>query len=248
MPAQEMPRRTRRSRFWLVAGLVAAAFCLIGFFPTYLRPLSENRFTGTLGYHIHGALLSAWIGLFILQTWLVRTRRVSVHRTLGWTTLALVPGVVFSTLFVGADSVRRAMAVGQDPSAVSAIFGVYSAMLLYGAFVAAGLIQRRRVENHRRWMFLATLAMLWPAAFRFRHYFPSVPHPEIVFALLLPNVLLLAAFVYDRKTLGRIHPVTLFAGGGLFLEQTLEALFYDTAGWRRISQELANIAFAIFTT
>lgn len=48
---------------------------------------------------------------------------------------------------------------------------------MFTGLVAAGLINRRRPEVHKRLMLLATLLILWPAWFRFRHFFPGVPRP-----------------------------------------------------------------------
>ena len=48
----------------------------------------------------HGTVLSAWIVLFIAQSALVRVRKVTVHRALGWFGAALAATMVVSGLIV----------------------------------------------------------------------------------------------------------------------------------------------------
>ena len=74
--------------------------------------------------------------------------------------------------------------------------------------------------------------MIWPAWFRFRHLFPSVPHPEIWFALVLADAWIVVAMVYDRVVRGAIHPVLKWGGSAVIVEQSLEVLVFDSPPWR----------------
>ena len=65
-----------------------ALMAIVGFAPTfYLRlfsggPMATAVLVGpfTPLIYIHGALFTAWVALFIVQTTLISTRRVAVHR------------------------------------------------------------------------------------------------------------------------------------------------------------------------
>src|SRR5258708_7457425 len=96
-----------------------------GFAPTYyLRFLSGGpRATlsgGPFGalVHVHGALFTAWVLLFIVQTALVASSRVAVHRRLGIAGAALATAmVVAGTSIAIATAARGSAPVGVDPLA-----------------------------------------------------------------------------------------------------------------------------------
>lgn len=87
-------------------------------------------------------------------------------------------------------------------------------------------------------MLLATIALLWPAWFRFRHYFPHVPNPEIVFAIIVADSLIIVAALRDRIVERRIHNVWLIGGALLIAEHIAEAILFDTPGWRAVAHAL----------
>jgi len=88
---------------------------------------------------------------------------------------------------------------------------------------------------------LATLFVIWPAWFRFRHWFPSVPRPDIIFGLVLAFVWIVAAMVRDRVVRGAVHPVLAWAGTGIIVEQSLETLMFDSPPWRVVAQWIYDL-------
>lgn len=233
-------RADRASRFYVGMAWLALVVALAGFLPTFFLPLARGAFSAPPVVYLHGVLLFAWLVLFAAQATLVRRQRASVHRRAGWVAVALVPCIVASGIAVGLFAMKRDVAAGGGETAVSSIVGTVTAMLLYAALVAAALWYRRRPGYHKRLMLLATLSILWPAWFRFRHYFPSVPHPEIVFAIVFPDSLILLAMIRDRLAVGRIHPVYLVAGVALIAEHLVEAILFDTPAWRVVAHRLAE--------
>lgn len=89
-------------------------------------------------------------------------------------------------------------------------------------------------------MLLATIAVLWPAWFRFRHFFPSVPFPEVVFAIVAADSLVLLAMWHDWRTTGRVHPVYAWVGTALIADHVIESALFDSAGWRVVAHGLAE--------
>lgn len=61
---------------------------------------------------------------------------------------------------------------------------------------------------------------------------PLVPKPELWFGVVLPMAWVVIAIIRDRFARGAVHPVLLFAGTGLILEQGFELLAFDTPAWR----------------
>ena len=77
-------------------------------------------------------------------------------------------------------------------------------------------------------MLLATIVVLWPAFFRFRHLMPFVPRPELLLGLLLADLPILIAAVRDRLRWGRVHPAWAYVGSAVFVEQLAETLAFGS--------------------
>lgn len=235
--------RTRgRSRFFLCVAWLSVAVAVIGFARTFLLPLARGAFSGHAIVYIHAVMMFSWVLLFALQATLIRIRRPKLHRQFGWLALALAAGAAWSTVQVVASSVQRKLAAGAGPEAALELVGAWTTTLAFAVLLALAIIFRRRPDAHKRFMLLATAAILWPAWWRLRLYFPAVPYPDIVFALLASQLPVLILWLHDRLRLHRLHPVSLWAGSGLVGEQFLESVvLLDTDSWRALAQSLTGV-------
>jgi hypothetical protein len=120
---------------------------------------------------------------------------------------------------------------------------VLFAMLIFLAFVAAAVALRKKPDWHKRLMLLATIAILWPAWFRFRHFMPWVPQPEILPAVILADSLVVIAMLRDKLQFGQVQPAYSVFGVGLIAEHVAEAALFDSGPWRRFAQA----TYATFT-
>jgi hypothetical protein len=231
--------RAPRPRFFLLFALVAVAAAMVGFFGTFTRPVWRGEFHGPALAYVHGGFMLAWLLLFLAQATLVQTGRLVRHRMLGWLGLAIMPGVVLTTMAMGVYATRRDVAAGGGEIAISALLGTFTSPLIFAVLFGAAIRYRRRPDFHKRLMMLATIAILWPAFFRFRHYFPDVPRPDLWFAFVLPQSLVVLAMLHDQLTLRRVHVVYWTAGLALIAEAGAEALLFDGPGWRSLSHWLA---------
>lgn len=229
---------SRPARPWVFTALGAVTLLavLIGFGRTYAVPMAAGSFTAPFVVHLHGALALAWILLFLAQPLLVRAGRVRWHRTVGQVGLPVAVGVAVTMVPAGMAQVARDVAAGGGATAVSSILGVVTSALMFVALVMAGIVTRRNREAHARWLLLATLVVAWPAWFRWRHYFPGVPRPEIWFALVAADVWIVVAMVRDRLVRGAVHPVLAWGGAAVIVEHALEAIAFDSAPWRSVAQ------------
>jgi hypothetical protein len=234
-----MPKSlARRSWVFSAFGALALFAIAVGFGRTYLVPMSRGTFAAPTIVHVHGTFAMAWVLLFVVQPLLVRWRRLRWHRRLGWVGAPLALGVAVTMIPAGYHQVAREVAAGAGATGISAILGVLTSALLFVSLVAAGIIARRDRESHARWMLLATLVVIWPAWFRFRHYFPGVPRPDIWFAGVLAYVWIIVAMVHDRLTRGRVHSVLLWGGTFVIVEQMSETMAFDAPWWRAAAQAL----------
>ena len=235
----ERPRR-RKSRFFLVASCLALAITFVGFFKTFILPSVRGTFSAPAVIYVHGGLLFLWTTLLVMQTILIQKRRLKVHRLMGFLSLGLLPCVVISTMAVGVFVLKRDLALGGGQTAISSLVGTFTSPLVFATLVIAGIAYRRRPEFHKRLMLLSMIAIIWPAFFRFRHYFPPVAHPEFVFGFVLPDSMILIAMLWEKLTIGRIHVVYLTAGVALIAENLAEVYLFDSSGWRVLASWLAS--------
>lgn len=228
----------KRSWFFVGMGAVALSAVLIGFGRTYALPMSRGTFAAPSVVHLHGAFALSWVLLFVAQPLLVRYRAIQLHRRIGHVGLPLAIGVVVTMLPAGVFQATRDAAAGAGPTGISGLLGVLTSGILFVALVAAGIITRRDREAHARWLLLATLVVIWPAWFRFRHWFPAVPRPDVWFGVILAFSWIVVAMIRDKLARGTVHPVLLLGGSAVILEQSLELLAFDTPWWRAAAAAL----------
>lgn len=230
----------RKSRYFLVASCLALAVTFVGFFKTFFLPSVRGTFSAPAVIYVHGGLLFLWTALLVMQSMLIQKRKLYLHRVLGFVSLGLVPCVVISTMAAGVYVMKRDLALGLGQVAISSLIGTFTTPLLFAILVAAAIVYRRRPEFHKRLMLLAMMAIIWPAFFRFRHYFPPVNYPEVVFGLILPDSMILVAMLWEKLTMGRVHVVYLTAGLALIAENVVELYLFDSSGWRVLATWLAG--------
>ena len=149
--------------FFLGMAVIAATAVGIGFARSYfLAGLFRAPLPNVL-IHIHGAVFTLWIILFITQVSLVAGRHVALHRRLGRYGFGLV--VVMVILGVLAASDRLARHNGEVPNdtleGARAFYVVgISAMLMFSTFTFLGYRNRNNPAVHKRLMLFATFALL----------------------------------------------------------------------------------------
>jgi hypothetical protein len=227
-PVPEALRKPRHGRRFFVGMSVAAAVTVfLGFARTYyLKSLFPMPSFPWL-FHVHGALFTAWMLLLVLQASLVASRRIALHRRVGLIGGCLVVPML-ATGFLAAIAAARGQGpmsaavargelrrFGQGLPPLEAMIVPLTTMLLFGVFAGAGLACRRRPDVHKRFMALATIAMLPAATGRAISMLFGVANPALFFGSI--GLFVLAIVIYDRRTLGRVHPVTLWGGLALML-------------------------------
>lgn len=226
----------QKPSFFLCMAIVGLLTVLIGFAKTFIIPVANNEFKAPLIIHIHGAFAFAWIILFLVQTSLIHFHKYRIHQLLGYSGIFIAAGVMITMIPAALHVVTRDLNQGIGETAYSSLLGVITSGLLFFSLVAAAITKRNNTEAHKRLMLLATIVVLWPAWFRFRHYFPSVPRPEIWFALVLADSLIVIAWIWDKLKNGNIHPVLKYVGLFIILEQSFEVWVYDSPLWRSIAK------------
>ncbi len=182
-----------------------------------------------------------WVALLLVQPILVRRRKTQLHRKIGLVALPLALAMAASGLAVGVYAVTRDLAAGGGEEAVSQLIGVATGMAIFVLYVAIALALRKRPDWHKRMILLATIAILWPAWFRFRHLMPWLPRPDITLAVVVSDSLILIAMLRDKLKFGRVHPAYLVFGLLLIADHVGETLLYDSPAWRAAAHALYGL-------
>ena len=221
---------------YITIGIIGLAAALVGFSKTFIFPVAAGTFTAPLIVYVHGAFTFGWVVLFLIQALLIKAENWKLHFRLGILGVVAAVGTAFTMPFVGRFQVERDLALGLGETAISSILGTVSAATVFLGFVAAAIWNRNKPEVHKRFMLIATIHVLWPAWFRFRHYFPGVQPPEIWFALLLADSLFILAWIWDYRENGRVHPALLWGSLLVIADHVLETFAFDSGPWRAFSQ------------
>lgn len=229
-------KKIKKPSFFFITAIVGLIAVLIGFGKTFIVPVAEGKFSAPVVIHIHGAFAFSWILLFLIQTSLIHFRKYRVHQLLGILGFFISVGVMITIISAEMNVVKRELGRGVGEAAYSTLIGSVTSAVMFFSLVLIGIIKRNNSESHKRFMLLATIVVLWPAWFRFRHYFPSVPRPDIWFAIVLADSLIVFSWVWDRIKKGRVHPVLKYAGLFIILEHVFEVLAFDSAAWRHIAK------------
>jgi len=217
-------------------GFIGLFAIFVGFSKPFIIPVSQQTFKAPLSIYIHAAFSFAWVALFTTQAFLIQTKRHKLHMKLGVLGLLVSIGTGLSLIPVAKFIIERDLKAGLGDTAYSNSIGLLTTGIIFLLLVGFGLYYKKKPQLHKWLLLLATIVLLWPAWFRFRHFFPGVPRPDIWFGLVLADSLIILAWIWDKLLHNKIHPTLLYGGIAIIAEQTLEVFLYDSALWRQIGK------------
>lgn len=201
-PSKSIARR--HPAFFPAMSLVLIVLVFLGFAPTYyLRPVSAGPIPAYL--HVHGAAMTAWFLLLVVQTALIATRRRGLHRRLGIAGACVAAVIVVLNPLVVVWSVPHLMA-GNGSTQLTALIVVADLLLvgIFAALVGLAIRWRRYPETHGRMLVLASLAVSGPALGRLSLNLAGTPLPGVIALMTLP----LLVIIHDRMVMKWVHPVS----------------------------------------
>jgi len=218
-------------------GVVAFVVAMVGFNATI------RGTTGPIAplVRVHAALYTAWLVLFIAQSRLIGSGRIALHRRFGVFGAALALTMIVVGFRAALDAARRGFKIDARHDPLAFLVFPLGDLFAFAVFVALALWYRKRPMTHKRLMLFATCGALMNAPLA--HFIASAP-PLAAFPaiILVPMVLLLgASAVYDKLTLGKIHPVSLWGALALFVFANLRAgLIGPSAPWHSFARWLVG--------
>jgi hypothetical protein len=237
--AERLPAE-RRFYSWYVIGM--AVLVLAGFSSSFYLPgivvFPRPTPTFTPLMYVHGFVFTAWMLLFIVQTQLIASGNRKLHISLG--TGGFVLGIVMTVIMFMIAGAQIARANGPpfvSPQSWSALpfFGIPVFVL----FLALGWKYRYQAQTHKRLMLLLALMMMEPAVGRLPLGPPGVTSQVVGSALAW--LLIVPLMVWDRRTLGRLHGVTVMGASVMLGMLVLRYALWRTQAWQDLADRLASM-------
>ena len=230
-------RREGLSRhFFFSLMLSYAVVAVIGFVPSMIQ---FGRGTLPLGWpaHVHGMLMGSWLLLLVTQSALPARGHVRRHQRLGGY-IALFAALIWVSLVV--MTVRSI--VVNDPQPGNFIYNILilqgMILLLFPLFFGWALLARRTPGWHKRLMVITALLPLQASIDRM-FWMPRGPGQQWENFLYL-DLLLIPLFVFDLKTLRRVHPATAIGTAILAATQVVALMLWNNPAWHQFAHALTG--------
>jgi hypothetical protein len=192
-------------QFFCIMAYLASATIVVGFSQTYFLKSFTAAPPLPLFVHVHAAIFTSWLALYLVQSTLVAAGRVDLHRRLGVAGAALAVLLLLvglTTAIQAAKSGYRGIPGLLAPSPQVFLIVPLRDIFIFSLFAGLGLSFRRRPAFHKRMMLLAVVGGLMPAGVA---RLPGITaFPALVGLILL--VFHLACPVYDFARNRRIYP------------------------------------------
>jgi hypothetical protein len=149
--------------FYLAMSLLMIAIVVWGFGHTVNDVLFHPAVPRPRILWVHSAVFSSWLLLFFLQSALVRTHNVRLHRTLGWFVsgvggLMIILGIT-TAIILGRFDTRVLHEAGADVFE----FISFGDVTIFTVWLALGILWRKKPALHRPVFFIATCGLIGAA-------------------------------------------------------------------------------------
>jgi hypothetical protein len=218
--------------------LVMAAIVVFSFPVTYYFPVATGSGDFHTLHHLHGLAFFAWFGLYVWQTQLVARGQIARHREVGLAGFALTGAMVVLGYWMAQRGAERRLGTMEHPYEFT-WFNISDITLFTVLMIAAIVLVTRYKEWHRRFVFVAALCLVAPAATRWTLRVPGVDALVLdVASYVVMYPFLIALALFDLRALGRLHPATLVSIALLLPVQLSSAWIARSEWWNSVAPSL----------
>lgn len=231
---------TGRHDLFSIFAIVASAVVVAGFARTFFFRFLFVSSRLPIYLYLHGLLFSGWFAFFFIQTRLIASHRVDLHRRLGILGAGLAGLAVPVAVAVAIHAGRRVYETQSKPFSIEAppLALDLGACLAFTVFVGLALYLRRHGDVHKRLMLLGSCSILLPAVGRIPALFSVRGLWGLVgFAEIIP----LTFILYDTVRYRRLHPAFAWGGLGIVVSWPMFLLVGSTEYWFRFTMWLVRM-------
>lgn len=241
--------KTQHSRFYLIITILLLLVVLLGFGPRfYFRPFFEQprhlqMETLPIKFMLHGILMTLWYVLLVVQSALVNTKNIKLHKRLGWGLGIIAILAVISAIPVMMGFAPRMVELGflniDNPDRVwfqniqwtNDIF----ALITFSIMVCIGFINRNNKDLHRTVMLFASMAFTGPATGRLMEWLEQSLFIEgtVVIFVLFP----ISVLIHDWVKYKIIPKYAIWGFLALILLMVLTFALPNTEFWKDLFLE-----------
>jgi hypothetical protein len=238
-------RKAAERKFYSRMAIFLVVLVLLGFGPSfYLRgivpPYPRPNPTLPAGVILHATVFTLWMAVIIAQTQLIAARKHEVHMRLGKAAMLfailIIPVMYLTTVW----QVPRA---NQPPFTDPLTWTIVplSVIIPFAVMVWNGWSKRRNAQWHKRSMLSAAiLVVMGPSIGRLPIAPPTLG--GFTFVFLLGPLLFVPMFIWDRRTLGHIHPATKLGFAMAVVSIAIPLfVFWTGADWASVARHLPGI-------
>ena len=226
----------RNSVFFFV---LIPVFAVWGFWVTYF-----TRPSGTVApwEHMHGFAMFAWCAMLIAQSFLIRTNKRDLHRTIGKFSYLLAPFIVISSIYLAQFRLEMR---GLTDEGLYVLNLQISILIQFAVCYVLAMVNRKRPDVHARFMVCTALTMLDPIFARvllvnFMGPEQLVTGAAQLYTYSLINLILVCLAIWDWKSQSRKDVFLPMLA--LFVLTQIPTLFViESAAWRAFADWFLNL-------
>jgi hypothetical protein len=227
--------------FYLFMVAMAWLGILRGFGSEIAEHVAKHKPSFALIVHVHAVIFVSWLMLFTVQIILIRTKRLSVHKQLGFALVWLAGLMAIIGPATALTVQHRGMSDSHaDPAFLSIQF---TDILAFVGLTTAAILLRKTPVAHKRLILLGTLYITdagfarwladdWIKLLGFGFW------PFWIALYAAPNLLVILTGVYDLVTRRRLHPAYVIGVAWIFAVQMLSLTLYFSPAWLGLSKRI----------
>ena len=216
-------------RFFLTVAVAFPLITIIGFAPSYyFKTVLNSPPLPSLLVHVHGMVMSLWIILFAVQTYLITSKRIKLHITLGSFGVLLAGAVVVIGMMTAIAAAARGSAFpGYTP--LQFFMVPAGGLVIFAMLFAAAIYYRKNAANHKRLMLLTVLGMLSPSVGRLP--LPFIPTLGSWWFFGIPDLITIALLIGDTHINGKVNKAFLWGTVLLVASGPIQMMIARTETW-----------------
>ena len=221
-------------------------FVLWAFWSSYYKTIFSPH---PSAIRLHGTAMTLWCLMLIGQAFLIKWKKLKLHKRIGLLSYAVVPFVIWSGAHLAFITIQQAPAGSSAYYYMIAL--MYNSLIAFAILYVLAIIYKKKSAIHARYMVSTIFPLITPVTDRLIYkYFdslvilaPTTPEgmPLVpVFGFVIGDLILIFLIFMDWKKHGRLSVFPLVLGL-LVLYHLSVLIFYRYEFWHSIADVMMKI-------